>query len=686
MKTLTITLSAAAFLLAAAWTVAAQGNGGKPFADTFLNGPHFSFKCGEARLNGFEPETVRAVRDLPEAPSSGARTYEVTYTFANGIRVYEEIAVYDEFKAVRTLLHFENTAGANSGQLAEIYDCDISLPFNTNYAGTPGGHRVKPENKARVFKSVGSNWARDEFSESAEFVAPNERRSYACRDGRSMDGLMPYFDLNEDGHGVLIAIGWSGQWNASFEGRDKTVNVKTGIEGVDFYLEPHEKIRTSSAVVMFYDDGRENAANQWRRFFKKHVTNMGKGQRPAEGPLALYTWGGLTSDMMIARMKDIASHGIGAEYYWIDAGWYGYSSAPCGSEFTGDWWAHVGSWAVNKTHHPDGLLDVAKAVKGNGLKMMLWIEPERAVRGTDTPKEHPDWFLEMAPGNNALLIDYSKPEAVQGTYDMLAGYIEAFDLKCYRQDFNIGPLAYWRKHDAEGRKGIQEIKHIMGLYRLWDMLLERFPDLIIDNCASGGRRNDIELMSRSIPLWQSDYQCTFDYEPEVAQIHRTGLARWFPYHGTAVTMYGTDAYDFRSAYAPALTERFWGYENGVFDANAEKTAAAKKYLAEYKSVRPYLTCDYYPLVKNSASDTSWCAWQLNRPENGDGIIIAFRRPDSPMSQAVFDLRGLSEGAYTFTDADTGAVNVMTHDELNARGFKVDIPEKRSSRLIRYQKR
>jgi len=671
--------------LAVAGAAAAPGNDGTPFADRFLNAPHFSFKCGDVRLNGFEPETVREVKGLPEASLGGERKYEVTYTFANGIRIREELTVYDAFKAVRTLLHFENTADANSGQLSEIYDCDVSFPFNENYAGTAPGHRTVPENKARVFRSVGSNWVRDEFFEYAEFIAPHERRSYACRDGRSSNGLMPYFDLNENGRGVLVAIGWSGQWNAHFEGRGKEINVRTGIEGVNFYLEPQESIRTSSAVIMLYDDGRDNAANQWRRFFMRHVTNMGKGQRPAELPLSVFGWGSISSEKMVERITKITRHGMGAEHYWIDAGWYGYSTGPCPTEFVGDWHAHTGSWVVNKTYHPDGLTDVVKAIKDNGLGLTLWLEPERVLRGTDTPKEHPGWFMELAPDNNVLLIDYSKPEAVQGTYEMLAGYIEKFNIKCYRQDFNTDPLHFWRKHDAEDRRGIKEIKCVMGLYRLWDMLLARFPELFIDNCASGGRRNDIELMSRSVPLWRSDYQCTFDYEPEVAQIHHTGIARWLPYHGTAFSLYDVDAYTCRSAYSPSVLVRYWGYEDGAFDEQDGKTAAAKKYMLEYKSVRPYLTCDYYPLVKNTLCDTSWCAWQFNRPENGDGIILAFRRPDSPMSQAAFDLKGLAEGKYTFTDADTGEEVVMAHDEINARGFKVEINEKRASRLIRYRK-
>ena len=88
-------------------------------------------------------------------------------------------------------------------------------------------------------------------------------------------------------------------------------------------------------------------------------------------------------------------------------------------------------------------------------------------------------------------------------------------MRCYRQDYNTGMLTeYGELTDGENRKGITEIKHIMGLYRLWDTLLSRFPNLVIDNCASGGRRIDIETLSRSIAFFRSDYQCEFNSHAE----------------------------------------------------------------------------------------------------------------------------------------------------------------------------
>ena len=76
----------------------------------------------------------------------------------------------------------------------------------------------------------------------------------------------------------------------------------------------------------------------------------------------------------------------------------------------------------------------------------------------------------------------------------------------------------WEYNDEDGRRGIVEIKYINNLYYFWDSLLARFPHLLIDNCAGGGNRIDIEMLSRSVSLWRSDYYVRWDACPEVFQM------------------------------------------------------------------------------------------------------------------------------------------------------------------------
>ena len=103
--------------------------------------------------------------------------------------------------------------------------------------------------------------------------------------------------------------------------------------------------------------------------------------------------------------------------------------------------------------------------------------------------------------------------------------------------------------DAPDRVGMAEIQHITGLYAFWDELLARHPGLIIDNCAGGGQRIDLETIARSVPLWRSDRQC-WPFDPIAMQTQTQGLAPWIPL--SAAVCEAPTQYALRSALGPGL--------------------------------------------------------------------------------------------------------------------------------------
>src|SRR5207237_5455135 len=140
--------------------------------------------------------------------------------------------------------------------------------------------------------------------------------------------------------------------------------------------------------------------------------------------------------------------------------------------------------------------------------------------------------------------DLGNPEARQWVTDHIDRLIVEQGIDLYRQDFNMRPLDYWRANDAEDRQGITEINYVTGFLAFWDELRRRHPDMLIDTCASGGRRNDVETLRRSVPLHRSDY-----YKDAVnQQCHTYGLAFWLPFYGTGAPTH--DPYWFRSAMSP----------------------------------------------------------------------------------------------------------------------------------------
>ena len=101
-------------------------------------------------------------------------------------------------------------------------------------------------------------------------------------------------------------------------------------------------------------------------------------------------------------------------------------------------------------------------------------------------------------------MNLGNPEAWNWLVGHVDGYITELKLDVYRNDNDINPLDLWLAADAPDRRGISEIRHVTGFLAFYDELLRRHPNLLIDNCCAGGRRNDIETLRRSVPLWKSD--------------------------------------------------------------------------------------------------------------------------------------------------------------------------------------
>ncbi len=448
-----------------------------------------------------------------------------------------------------------------------------------------------------------------------------------------------------------------------------------------------ERFRTSSFVIMEYDGDFSDGQNKWRRLVKSHFSLIGKEGRPDSAPFCAGIWGGMNTSSALERIETIKRERLPFEYIWMDAGWYGGDEVGASpDEYEGDWYRHTGDWRTNAAH-PDGLLDVARAIHDAGMKFLLWFEPERVLSDVPIAKEHPEYLIKSPyDGDMNNLLDLGRDDAWQYCFDTISSHIERLGLDCYRQDFNFEPLGFWRSKDEPDRRGITEIKHINGLYRLWDALLERFPHLIIDNCASGGRRIDIETLRRSIPLWRNDAECPANYYTELNQSQNMSYNNWMPYSGSGSGRVWGDSYIMRGSYSASMTTNYTFSERDSFGKNREQLDWIRRYGDEYLRVRPYMSCDFYPLSEIVAGLDAWLASEFNRPEEGDGIVLVFIREKSPYKRAVYRLRGLDETAdYIIRDADDGSEIIKSGAELMKSGFEVRTDKTRCAKLYFYHK-
>ena len=236
---------------------------------------------------------------------------------------------------------------------------------------------------------------------------------------------------------------------------------------------------------------------------------------------------------------------------------------------------------------------------------------------------------------------------------------------------------FWRNSDAPDRQGITENLYVQGYLRFWDGLLEHDPDLLIDTCASGGRRNDLETLRRSVPLWRSDDSG----KPVVEQNHTYGLSLWIPYFGSGVAR--TDAYAFRSALGSSLSLG-WDVRDKKFDYNNLRALTS-----EFWRVAPYYVGDYYPLTQFTSPQDNWIAWQFNRAGQGDGVVQAFFREENNNEaepERNLRLRGLDPAAmYEVTDLDTSTPSRISGSRLMQEGLQVKFLTKPGAAVVIYKR-
>jgi alpha-galactosidase len=221
---------------------------------------------------------------------------------------------------------------------------------------------------------------------------------------------------------------------------------------------------------------------------------------------------------------------------------------------------------------------------------------------------------------------------------------------------------------------------MQGYLAYWDELRRRHPGLPIDSCASGGRRNDLETMRRAVPLIRSDHL----FEPTSQQCHHYAYASWIPYHGAGYPGWGhnkeVDAYEFKSNMSASITLCF---DMRSRDLNYE---LARRLYTQLRRINTNYLGDFYPLTPYDLRNDVWMAWQYDRPDAGEGMVQAFRRPKNGEESRTLHLRGLDGFAeYEVTDLDSSSTTVVTGRKLMKNGLTVRIADKPGAATIVYRR-
>ena len=649
------------FFVTVALSAAAQANSDKQIKSDYLSGKTspVSFTIGDASSTSFLGELKATVNDKT-TDRIAHRT--IVYKNSSGVELRIEAQFYPDFNAVEWVGWLKNNGSTNSPIIKDIDVCNVLTELKASANDT-------------VYWSRGSDGEINDFEPMTTAIR-KEVVKFGTNLGRSSDtDCLPFFNLHDGQNGVVAGIGWSGNWQSTMQQKNGKVALSAGFSRtMGFYLKPGEEVRTPSIVLMFWQGkDRMMGHNQFRQLILRHFTRQIDG-KPANSPISMslgyngpkpcvefYCTDADYAQSIIARAN---RYGINPEIWWIDAGWY---KCPV------DDWTHVGTWEPDSTRFPFGFAPIGLQAKKYHQGFLVWFEPERVTKDSWIYENKPEYLL-RAKGKASCLLDLGNPEVVKWISNHINKIIKDGGLTFYRQDFNMRPVDYWNQNDEPNRKGIHEIRHIMGLYQYWDNLLNANPGLQIDNCASGGRRLDMETTKRSIPLWRTDYNY---HEPVGYQSQTYGLEYFLPCHTTGCG--STETYNFRSGMTNGYNLA-WNINADHFDA-----PAGHALLAELRDVRDYFYKDFYPVTPYSTSSRNWIGYQFNDAISNTGVVLVFRRDNAGKQQHI-SIHGLIESAnYELFFKDFGITKTYSGKELTEKGLDIAIPQQPGSLLIKYKK-
>jgi len=617
-----------------------------------------SFVYGGQALHGI-PESWHPTSNQRRVDANITETvYEGTNT-ETGLAIRVECTEYRDYPVAEWVVWFTNKGSGATPVLSDV------LAIDGSFAGA----------SPVVQHCNGDYCSADGYTPQATPLRAGGDLSFAPRGGRPCDGAFPYFRVAFDGWGLCMAIGWPAQWAVSFSGLGDSVHVCAGQERTHLRLMPGESIRSPRMSLLFWNGHVSRGVNLWRRWYLTHILPRPNG-RPMAPLLACSGTGegeeftAATEENQIAYFDRWQQHGVQPDVWWIDAGWY-----PCyNTEHERRWW-RTGTWVPDPERFPRGLKPVSDHVASHCADLLLWFEPERVQPGTWLDVEHPEWLLRAKGDDNGLLY-LGNPACRQWLTDHVCEIIKQNGIKIYRQDHNFPPLAHWRENEPDDRQGLNENLHVQGYLQFWDDLLARNPGLWIDSCASGGRRNDLETMRRSVPLHYSDYG--YGDHPVKLAFHRT-LYEWIPYFKESTLSWDTgergrfdnsvDSYSYYCGMAPMLLATL-DIRRDDYDF-----AVVRKMIGVWRRAADLMLYgDYYPHTPFHTSPRKWVAWQFHRPESGRGMIQGIRFPDCPEEMLTIHPEDIcAKMSYRFENAETGEVRVLSGSELLRDGFTLALP-------------
>lgn len=312
--------------------------------------------------------------------------------------------------------------------------------------------------------------------------------------------------FNEEyGEVIAGALAWSGNFRLNFEVDESdrlTVLAGANPAGSEYTLRPGETFRTPEMIYTYSNQGAGGASRNLHDWARRY----GVYRNTHTVPTLLNSWEGAYFDFdfkTLAGMIDDAA-AMGLEMFVLDDGWFG-NKYPRNSSGAG-----LGDWQVNVRKLPEGIDSIASYAHARGLKFGIWIEPEMVNPKSELAERHPDWIVRM-PGReaplsrNQWLLDLTNPvvqDFVFGVFDQTMQLSKKIDY--IKWDANRNACNAGSAYLPAAEQTRFWFDYTQGFYRVLERIRAKYPDVLIQACASGGGRVEYGALRYFDEVWTSD--------------------------------------------------------------------------------------------------------------------------------------------------------------------------------------
>lgn len=368
-------------------------------------------------------------------------------------------------------------------------------------------------------------------------------------------------------------------------------------ENSSYSLDKKEVFRTPALAITYSNEGLSGASRNFHKWGRMYKLAHGDKERD----ILLNSWEGVYFDInqkgMDQMMEDISS--MGGELFVMDDGWFG-DKYPRNNDSSS-----LGDWVVDEKKLPEGIDGLIRDAKKHGIKFGIWIEPEMANTTSELYEKHPEWIIKspqrepvLGRGGTQVVLDLANPEVQDFAFDIVDNLMTKYPEIAYiKWDANMAIMNHGSNYLTKDNQSHMYIEYHKGFEKVCQRIREKYSDLVIQACASGGGRANYGYLPYFDEFWVSDNTDALQrvymqwgtsyFFPAIAMASHISAA---PNHQTFRTIplkYRIDV---------AMSGRL-GMEIQPKNMTDEEKDLCRKAIADYKKIRPVVQFgDIYRLI------------------------------------------------------------------------------------------